>query len=237
MIVYHGCMDTTAIEPHAKATFLSNFILGGQDGLVNVLGVILGVAAASNDGRIVLAGGLAAIFAESISMAAVAYTSKMAEKDHYAAELAREKREIKEVPEMEVQEIHDIYKAKGFSGKLLEDIVKHITSDEGIWLTTMMREELGLSPIKTKDIMNGSFVVGMSALAGSFIPLVPFFFLTVKNGIVVSLIISVLTLFVVGVYKAKTTVGKPIRSGIELTIIGMGAALVGYGIGLIFQAR
>ena len=48
-------MDTTAIEPHAKATFLSNLILGGQDGLVNVLGVILGVAAASNDGRIVLA--------------------------------------------------------------------------------------------------------------------------------------------------------------------------------------
>ena len=230
-------MDTTAIEPHAKATFLSNLILGGQDGLVNVLGVILGVAAASNDGRIVLAGGLAATFAESISMAAVAYTSKMAEKDHYEAELAREKREMQEMPEIETQEIRDIYKAKGFSGKLLEDIVKHITSDEKIWLTTMMREELGLSPIKTKDIMVGSLVVGGSALLGSFIPLVPFFFLSVKNGIITSLVISALTLFAVGVYKAKTTVGKPLRSGIELTIIGMGAAIVGYAIGLLFQQK
>ena len=228
-------MDTIPIEPHAKATFLSNRILGGQDGLVNVLGVILGVAAASNDVRIVLAGGLAATFAESISMAAVAYTSKMAEKDHYVAELAREKREIKEWPAAEVQEIRDIYKAKGFSGKLLEDITTHITSDEKIWLATMMREELGLSPIKTKDIIIGSFVVGMSALVGSFIPLVPFFFLSVKNGISVSLVVSVLALFVVGVYKAKTTVGRPIRSGIELTVIGMGAALVGYGIGLVFK--
>ncbi len=228
-------MDTTGIEPHAKATFLSNLILGGQDGLVNVLGVILGVAAASNDGRIVLAGGLAATFAESISMAAVAYTSKMAEKDHYVAELAREKREIKEVPEMEVAEIREIYKAKGFSGKLLEDITTHITSNEKIWLATMMREELGLSPIKTKDVILGSLIVGVSALVGSFIPLVPFFFLSVKNGIGVSLAVSVLALFVVGVYKAKTTVGRPIRSGIELTIIGMGAALVGYGIGLLFQ--
>ncbi len=228
-------MDTIPIEPHAKATFLSNRILGGQDGLVNVLGVILGVAAASNDVRIVLAGGLAATFAESISMAAVAYTSKMAEKDHNVAELAREKREIKEWPAAEVQEIRDIYKAKGFSGKLLEDITTHITSDEKIWLATMMREELGLSPIKTKDIIIGSFVVGMSALVGSFIPLVPFFFLSVKNGISVSLVVSVLALFVVGVYKAKTTVGRPIRSGIELTVIGMGAALVGYGIGLVFK--
>ena len=230
-------MDTTALEPHAKATFLSNLILGGQDGLVNVLGVILGVAAASNDGRIVLAGGLAATFAESISMAAVAYTSKMAEKDHYFAELSREKREMQEMPEVETQEIRDIYKAKGFSGQLLEDITKHITSDEKIWLATMMREELGLSPIKTKDIMVGSLVVGGSALLGSFIPLVPFFFLSVKNGIITSLVISALTLFAVGVYKAKTTVGKPLRSGIELTIIGMGAAIVGYAIGLLFQQK
>ena len=49
---------------------LSDMILGGQDGLVNVLGVILGVAAASNDLKIVIAGGMAATFAESISMAA-----------------------------------------------------------------------------------------------------------------------------------------------------------------------
>lgn len=230
-------MDTTAIEPHAKSTFLSNLILGGQDGLVNVLGVILGVAAASGETRIILAGGLAATFAESISMAAVAYTSKMAERDHYFAELEREKKEIKEVPELEVQEIRDIYKAKGFSGKLLEEIVVHITSHENIWLTTMMREELGLSPISTKDVLWGSLIVGISATVGSLIPLFPFFLFAVKDGIIASLVFSTLTLFAVGAYKAQKTIGKPLRSGIEMAVIGMGAAIIGYAIGVIFQSK
>src|SRR5256885_7388201 len=55
-------------EKHAQPSLLSDFILGSQDGLVNVLGVILGVAVASRDITIILAGGLAATFAESISM-------------------------------------------------------------------------------------------------------------------------------------------------------------------------
>ena len=56
-------------DPHRHESRLSDIILGGQDGLVNVLGVILGVAAATQDARIVIAAGLAATFAESISMA------------------------------------------------------------------------------------------------------------------------------------------------------------------------
>ncbi len=222
-------------ESHTKATFLSSIILGGQDGLVNVLGVILGVAVATEQIRIILAAGLAATFAESISMAAVAYTSKMAEKDHYNAELKREKKEIEEVPEVETQEIRDIYKAKGFSGKLLEEITAHITKNKEIWLATMMREELGLYPINKKDVIISSIVVGSSALLGSFIPLIPFFFLSVKTGITVSLVVSASTLFFVGVYKGKTTVGRPMRSGVELAAIGMGAAIIGYGIGLLFK--
>ncbi|MDP2994367.1 MAG: VIT1/CCC1 transporter family protein, partial [Anaerolineales bacterium] len=55
-------------DPHCRASGLSDIILGGQDGLVNVLGVILGVAAATSDPRIVMVAGLAATFAESVSM-------------------------------------------------------------------------------------------------------------------------------------------------------------------------
>lgn len=47
-------------DPHRQASALSDIILGGQDGLVNVLGVILGVAAATSDPHIILVAGLAA---------------------------------------------------------------------------------------------------------------------------------------------------------------------------------
>src|SRR5437762_10149761 len=95
-------IDEAALaEKHAQPGLLSDFILGSQDGLVNVLGVILGVAVASRDITIILAGGLAATFAESISMGAVAYTSTLARRDHYLAEVEREKEEMRTLPDLE----------------------------------------------------------------------------------------------------------------------------------------
>lgn len=217
-----------------KKSTLADIILGGQDGLVNVLGVILGVAAATTNHKIIIAAGMAATFAESISMAAVALTSKMAERDHYFSELEREKREIKELPEAEKKEIREIYAAKGFDGKLLDDIVAHITSNDEQWLKIMMKEELELSEVKNKDIYKGSFVVGFSALVGSFVPITPFFFLPINSAIICSLVVSVIVLFFVGIYKAKTTIGNPFKTGIQMVLIGMGAALAGYYIGHFF---
>src|SRR3990167_7805628 len=121
-------------EAHLRSFNLPEIILGGQDGLVNVLGVILGVAAATADSKIVIVAGLAATFAESISMAAVAYTSRLAEADYYQSEYEREKWEIEHIPEGEKEEIMALYSHLGFSGKTLEDIVDKITSDKKIWL-------------------------------------------------------------------------------------------------------
>lgn len=223
-------------EPHIEESYFADVILGGQDGLVNVLGVILGVAAASGDVRIIIAAGLAATFAESVSMGAVVFTSMRARADFYASELEREKREMREVPDVEREEIREIYRKKGFSGKLLEQIVQKITSDKKVWLDTMMREELGLEPIDMRRVVRASFIVFVSAMIGSFIPLVPFFFLSVATAIALSIGISAATLFIVGFYKAKTMVGKPMRSGLELLVIGMLAAAIGYLVGLLFKA-
>lgn len=224
------------LEHHKKDFDLADIILGGQDGLVNVLGVILGVAAASSDMRIVIAGGLAATFAESISMGAVAYTSTLSEVDHYQSELAREKWEMEHLPKQEEEEIRQLYLQRGFKGKLLEDTVKTIIADKKVWLEVMMGEELKLKPVNSKTALRSSFVVGISAIVGSFIPLIPFFFLPLKTSIFTSLTVSAITLFIVGVYKAKITVGVPLRSGLQMTIIGIASALVGYLIGSLFSA-
>lgn len=233
---------TRHLEPHKHTGgrfTVSDIILGGQDGLVNVLGVILGVAAASQDPRLIVAAGLAATFAESISMGAVAYTSTISDADHYQAELAREKKEMVEVPDIEREEIRDIYRAKGFDGDLLELVVQKITSNDELWLQTMMREELELEPVARHDALRSAWIVGVSALVGSFVPLLPYFFLrqshqiNTANG--AALILAALVLFIAGAYKAKSTVGNPARSGLIMALIGVVSALAGYGIGLIFH--
>jgi VIT1/CCC1 family predicted Fe2+/Mn2+ transporter len=153
------------------ASQLHDIILGGQDGLVNVLGIVLAVAAATASTRIILISGLAATFAESISMSAVAYTSAKAAKEYY--------------------------------------------------LSTQKKP-----PHEYDDPLKSGIVVGFSAIAGSLIPLLSFFFLPVGTAVWVSLVTCTLTLFVVGAVKANITIG-----GVELAIIGMAAALAGYAIG------
>ncbi|MFH0737810.1 MAG: VIT1/CCC1 transporter family protein [Candidatus Micrarchaeota archaeon] len=213
-----------------------NIILGGQDGVVNVLGIVLGVAASTGSTSIVLLAGLAATFAESISMAAVAYTSSRAEAEHYRAEMKREIYEIDNMPECEREEIEEIFKGKGFSGKLLTQVVDKIVSDRKVWLETMMRDELKLeNPEAGMSSLYQAILVGSSAIVGSLVPVAPFFFMGIRDSMALSLVLSMIVLFSVGAYKSRMMSGKWIHGGIELMVIGGAAALVGYLVGALFQ--
>src|SRR5437899_10456414 len=83
---------------HPKPTVLSDFILGSQDGIVNVLGIILGLSAATRDVRIILVATLAALGTESIAMGAVAYTSTPARRRRYLRHAPQDRRALKEIP-------------------------------------------------------------------------------------------------------------------------------------------
>lgn len=223
-------------EKHKKSNPLRDVILGGQDGLVNALGIILGVLAATSDIRILIATVLAAIFAESLSMGAVAYTSALSQKDFYDSERKKELDEIRESPEMEREEIRRIYEEKGFKGKVLEDIVKTITADKNLWLDTMMAEELHLEPVNTTNVLKSSVIVTIATAIGHMIPLFPFFFLGAQQGLILSVAVSAIALFAVGVYQAVSLVGSWWKSGIRMLVIGLAAAFIGYFIAKLFHA-
>jgi len=229
--IHHG-------ESHSSNFNLPEIILGGQDGLVNVLGVILGVAAATASSQLVIVAGLAATFAESVSMAAVAYTSKLAEADYYQSEYEREKWEIENIPEGEKEEIKALYENYGFKGKILGDIVNTITGNRENWLKVMMEQELKLEAVNRNQALPAAGIVGISALIGSFVPLLPFFFLPIKISMYLSIVITSFVLFGIGYYKAKSTIGNNfIKHGLEMMVIGIISALVGYFVGSIFKVE
>jgi VIT1/CCC1 family predicted Fe2+/Mn2+ transporter len=228
--------EATLAENHATPGLLSDFILGSQDGLVNVLGVILGVAAAARNLQdpltVILAGGLAATFAESISMGAVAYTSTLARRDHYLAERQRELEEMQTMPDLERQEVRQILQRWDFQGAELEEVLQKIVSKPKAWLEIMMAHELNLSPVDPTQARKSAILVGIAAVVGSLIPLIPFIVIgaNLLLGVIVSLTVSTLALFAIGWWKAKTTIGRPSRSGLQMAAIGMAAALAGFGI-------
>ena len=113
-------------ELHPHPTLLSDFILGSQDGLVNVLGILLGLVAAGASTQILLIAAFAALAAESISMGAVAYTSTLARRNLYLSEIERETREMREVPELEREEVRVILRKWGYEGDEVEEMLRRI---------------------------------------------------------------------------------------------------------------
>jgi VIT1/CCC1 family predicted Fe2+/Mn2+ transporter len=222
-------------EEHRQTNWLRDVILGGQDGLVNILGIILGVIAGGGSETVLLAAGFAAAITESISMGAVGWTSALSERDYYEAEKARESAEIDATPEAEQAEIREIYAAKGFSGDLLDQVVETITANRDAWLATMMDEELHLQPVQAPDIFRSAIVITVATLIGHLIPLLPFLWLSRAQALITAVVLSALVLFGVGTYQAVTLVGDWRKKGLQMVVIGLGAAAIGFFIGRLFH--
>jgi len=214
------------------ASRLHDIILGGQDGVVNILGLVLGVAAATTDPKIVIIAGLASTFAESISMGAVAYTSTEASMAYYKSLEKREMHEINKHPKAEREEIRRIFARKGLKGTLLNRVVQRVTSSKKKWLATMLSDELRIAPPKVSPL-DSAIVVFFASLVGSILPVVPFFFLPILDSMIFAVIIASIALFITGAFKAKLTVGIWWKSGLGMMTIGIVSAIVGYLIGSI----
>ena len=233
--VDRGQSTVPALEHHSTNNSLRDVILGGQDGLVNMLGIALGVVAAGGPTHVLVVTGIAAAITESISMGAVAYTSFGSDRDFYLAEKEREQKEISTRPEEEREEIREIYAAKGFAGQLLDDVVSTITSNRETWVNTMMDEELHLQPVKQQSLWRSAVIVAVATPIGHLIPLIPFMVVTRSPAIITAIALSAVTLFGVGVYSAKTLIGDWRKSGLQMVAIGLGAAAVGFFIGRLFH--
>lgn len=211
---------------------LSDFILGSQDGLVNVLGILLGLTAAGTGSRIILIASLAALAAESISMGAVAYTSTLSRRNLYVSETQRELREMREVPEMEREEVRVILRNWGYQGDEVETMLRQIEAKPKAWLDIMMAFELNLAEVSADQPRNSALIVLGATVVGSLFPLIPFLVgLSTVHAAIVAVIVSGLALFGIGWYEARVTAGYLWINGPRMLLIGLGAGFAGFLVG------
>jgi VIT1/CCC1 family predicted Fe2+/Mn2+ transporter len=211
---------------------MRDVIFGLNDGLVTSIGFVSGVTGAVIQSHVVVLTGIAQLVAGAVAMFIGAYLSNKSQQEFFYKEIAREQREIKEIPDVEKQEIRDIYQEMGFKPEEVEMIVNRITSDEKLWVRFMMREELGILDDDLESPVKAGTVMGVTFLAGGFFPLVPYFFTSdTLAALNISVIVSVLVFFLIGVGKSKLTKMHWFRSGMQVTCLGGLAAGVGFLIG------
>jgi VIT1/CCC1 family predicted Fe2+/Mn2+ transporter len=220
---------------HAAAgPSLRDVMLGLNDGLVASFAVASGVAGAFSTQGVVVMAGLSEMLGGAVSMGLAAFASARAQFEFYQSEVQREKEEIARWPDREREEIRGIYRAKGFSGPLLDQIVGHITADPARWRNVMMREELGFGANIAEKPLRSGLTVGVSYLAGAAVPVLPYLFARPSSGIIISAIATIIALFVVGAAKTVITSRSWWRSGLESMAIGVAAGAVTFGAGKLF---
>jgi VIT1/CCC1 family predicted Fe2+/Mn2+ transporter len=228
---------TERIHSVGGGASLRDMMFGLNDGLVAAFAVTSGVAGAFSIGRIVVMAGLAEMLGGAVSMGLAGYASARAHLEFYRSEEQRERDEIRKWPEHERDEIRSIYRDKGFSGPLLDQIVSHITADPTRWRSVMMREELGFGAEVMESPLRSALTVGGAYTLGAAVPMLPYLLIEPAMGILVSAIATVLTLFVVGAAKTILTGRAWWRSGLESMGIGLVAAIVTYSVGRALGTR
>lgn len=209
-------------------------VFGMQDGLVSTVAVASSVMAATGQRPIVFVAGLTSALAGMISMGTGSYLSSKAEKELHLSEIESEARELSEKPEEEMAELIEIYRQEGLTLEEAERLAERVASDRDLWLKTLAEKELGLSPESLKNPSLDAITMGISFVLGATVPMVPYIFMGTMPVIAVSIGGTVAALFVVGLIKARVTHKHPLRSGLEIMLLGTASGLLGYGIGVLF---
>ena len=216
--------------------YFDDFIYGSIDGAVTTFAIVAGVMGASLPSVIILILGFANLFADGFSMAAANYQASKARNEFVEMKRKQEEWEIDNLEEQERDEIRDIYKEKGFRDKLLEDVVRIITSRRKVWIDTMMKEELGLIEDE-KNPMHSSVSTFVGFNLVGLIPLIPFMIFMIigieinSEAFVYSTVSVLAAFFLVGMIKGKIVKKSMLYSGISTLIIGGIAAVVAYLVG------
>jgi len=231
---------------HKRSTFfgfqkeyIAEFVYGGIDGVITTFAVVAGSAGAELAVPIVLILGFANLIADGFAMSVGSYFSAKSENESYDKHKAVEYWEIENLREKEVEEIREIYEAKGFEGDLLKQVVDVITSNDEVWVDTMMKEELKMMKDDRPPWKRGLVTFLAFNLVG-FIPLSTYaltVFVDVSSSdlFMLSSFSTAVALAFIGALKGYVTEQSRIKGIIETVFLGGIAAIIAFFVGDILE--
>ncbi|MEK7623719.1 MAG: VIT1/CCC1 transporter family protein [Patescibacteria group bacterium] len=214
---------------------IRELVFGMEDGMVSTLGSITGIAAATQHPFTIILSGFVIVSVESISMAVGSYLSSKSERDIDERKLQEERTELKEYPEEEKQELVDMYAKDGWPRDLSVQMAEVASKNKQLFLQEMAYRELKIFPENLAHPRLNALVMGLSYIGGGAVPLLPYLFLPLGSAIVLSIVITFIGLFFVGVFTTKFSHRSWWKAGLEMLTLAGIAAAVGYGVGQVVE--
>ena len=220
-------------EPHAEGlasrlNWLRAGVLGANDGIVSTAGLVVGVAATTNNAQTILTAGIAGLVAGAISMAAGEYVSVSTQQMEKAL-LAKERRELADEPDFELAELAGIYEKKGLSPATARVVAAELTAHDAF--TAHAEAELGIDPRSLTNPWAAAFSSAVAFICGALLPLLAIVLPPTAWRVPVTFAAVVIALAVTGSVSARLGGGNLGRAVLRVVIGGALAMAITYGIG------
>lgn len=215
-----------------KLNWLRAAVLGANDGIVSISGLVLGVAGANNSIDIIATAGIAGVLAGSISMAAGEYVSVSSSKDTEQALLEKEKYELKNYPEQEKAELALIYEKKGLSRETSRIVAEELTANDPI--AAHFDAELGIDPNNLTNPWHAALASAVAFLLGAVLPIVAILLPPASVRIPITFVSVLIALIITGYLSARVGGANTKKAIIRVVIGGVLAMAVTYTVGYIF---
>ncbi|MCW6028035.1 VIT1/CCC1 family predicted Fe2+/Mn2+ transporter [Stenotrophomonas rhizophila] len=212
-----------------RVGWLRAAVLGANDGIVSVAGLVVGIAASGASASTILATGIAGTVAGAMSMAAGEYVSVQSQADTERADLAVEKRELHEDPHSELEELAAIYRHRGLSPELAHEVATQLTAHDA--LGAHARDELGITEELRARPMQAAMASAGAFISGAALPVLTA--LLAPHAVVgqATTVVTLLGLCLTGTLAAHAGGASRVRGALRVTFWGAiamaAAALVG----------
>lgn len=210
---------------------------GANDGLVSNLLLIMAVAGGTSDKKLVLLAGVAGLLAGAFSMAIGEWVSIQSQRELYEHEISVEREELEHFPQEERDELALIYQAKGIAPEEAHALADALVAQPESGLDTLVREELGLDPASLGSPWVAAFSSFVAFSAGAIVPVVPYVLGSGAAALIAALVLSGVSLFLVGALITVFTGRRPIRAGMRMLFIGAIGAAGSHVIGTLIGGR
>lgn len=226
-------------ERHSEANVrVRDIVIGLADGLTVPFALAAGLSGAVSSTRLVVLAGLAEIAAGSIAMGLGGYLAARSDEQHFAAELARERREVVEKPQDEEEEIYEVFSRYGIDRPTATPVLRALQANPKAYVDFMMRFELGLETPVPGRAWRSAVTIAVSYIVGGLVPLTPYMLLRHQPGLALlwSIATTLLALILFGIFKGRALNTSVWRSALQTAGIGSLAAAAAFGLARLLSA-
>jgi VIT1/CCC1 family predicted Fe2+/Mn2+ transporter len=208
-------------------------VLGANDGIVSVAGIVTGVAGATAQRGPIVTAGVAGLVAGAISMALGEYVSVSSQRDTERALLDKERGELASAPDQELAELTALYRAKGLSEQTARTVAEELTAHDAF--AAHVDAELGIDPSDLTNPWHAALASAAAFITGALLPLFAILAPPATWRVPVTFVAVLVALAVTGDVSARLG-GTSRRAAIGRVVIGGALGmLVTYSVGRLFH--